>query len=328
MTVPYFFSIMALKILLLITGLIILVLGADWLVDGSSSIARRLKISEFVIGLTIVGFGTSCPELVVSLTGALEGMADVAIGNVVGSNIFNVLLILGLTAVVSPIAITDNNRKVDKPIVIGTSFLMIILGMNRLLLHLGSGDVLSRADGIVFLLIFAAYLYFCFRIGAADETADEAQRQFRPVRAVVSVIAGLAGLIAGGRMFVDNAVWLAEYFGVSEKFISITILAGGTSLPELVTCLVAVAKGKNQLALGNILGSNIFNILLILGCSSIITPLSFSGMTFLDMGFLLLSGLILLLWTKTGRKSHIDRWEGALMIALYIGYLAFLAIGG
>lgn len=328
MTVPYFFSIMALKILLLITGLIILVLGADWLVDGSSSIARRLKISEFVIGLTIVGFGTSCPELVVSLTGALEGMADVAIGNVIGSNIFNVLLILGLTAVVSPIAITDNNRKVDIPIVIGTSFLMIILGMNRSLLHLGGLDVLSRADGIVFLLIFAAYLYFCFRNGAADETADEAQRQFRPVRAVVSVIAGLAGLIAGGRMFVDNAVWLAEYFGVSEKFISITILAGGTSLPELVTCLVAVAKRKNQLALGNILGSNIFNILLILGCSSIITPLSFSGMTFLDMGFLLLSGLILLLWTKTGRKSHIDRWEGALMITLYLVYLAFLAIGG
>ena len=322
------FYAMALKIILLIIGLAILVLGADWLVDGASSIARKLKISEFVIGLTIVGFGTSCPELVVSLTGAFEGMADVAIGNVVGSNIFNVLLILGLTAVVSPIAITGNNRKVDIPIVIGTSFLLIILGMNRSLLHLGSGDVLSRADGIVFLLIFAFYLYYCFRSGSADETADEAHKQFKPVRAVASVIVGLAGLIAGGRMFVDSAVWLAEAFGVSEKFISITILAGGTSLPELVTCLVAVAKGKDQLALGNILGSNIFNILLILGCSSVVTPLAFSGMTFVDMGFLLLSGLILLIWTKTGRKSHIDRWEGALMIAVYLIYLAILAAGG
>ncbi len=319
---------MALKLLLLIIGLIILVLGADWLVDGASSIARRLKISEFVIGLTIVGFGTSCPELVVSLTGAFEGMADVAIGNVVGSNIFNVLLILGLTAVVSPIAITENNRKVDIPIVIVTSFLMIILGMDRTLLHLVSEDILSRLDGIFFLLIFAAYLYNCFRSGAADGAAEESPKQFRPIPAVGSVIAGLAGLIAGGRLFVDSAVWLAEAFGVSEKFISITILAGGTSLPELVTCLVAVAKGKDQLALGNILGSNIFNILLILGCSSIVTPLSFDGMTFMDMGFLLLSGLILPIWTMTGRKSHIDRWEGALMIAFYLIYMTLLVIGG
>lgn len=311
-------------ILLLLAGLGLIVLGADWLVDGASAIARKAGVSEFVIGLTIVGFGTSCPELVVSLTGAIQGNADIAIGNVVGSNIFNILFILGVTSLILPVSMTMANRKRDIPITLAVSLLLVVCGMSRSLLGIGESDMLSRMEGIIFLLIFAAYLFYCFKFDSKEQTGQDCPRKLKTVTAVLLVVAGLAGLIFGGDLFVKMATELARSIGVSDKFIAVTVLAGGTSLPELATSIVAAFKHRDQLALGNILGSNVFNILLILGCSSVITPLSFAGMSPVDAAVLILSSALLLLWAFTGKKCRIDRWEGVVMLLVFAAYYYYL----
>lgn len=308
------------NILLLLVGLGLVVLGADWLVNGASSIARRAGISEFVIGLTIVGFGTSCPELVVSLSGAIEGNSDISVGNVVGSNIFNVLFILGLTAMVLPVGMTDKNRRIDIPITLGVTILLVILGIAGSM----SGPGISRWEGVLMLLVFSAYLFYCFKSDSKDEFSETQQATLSITKSIALTLTGLAGLIFGGDLFVDSATALARQIGVSDKFIAVTILAGGTSLPELATSLVAATKGKEQLALGNILGSNVFNAMLILGLSSVITPLSFASMTIVDIITLVLSAVLLLIWTYTGRKNRIDRREGAAMLLCYVAYNVFL----
>lgn len=314
-------------ILLLLVGLGLVVLGADWLVDGASSIARRAGVSQFVIGLTIVGFGTSCPELVVSLTGAIEGNADICVGNVAGSNIFNTLFILGLVSLFIPVAMTESNRRIDIPIALLATAFMLLLGIGDRLLKLSPDGHLSRLDGILLLLLFVAYMVYCFRSGNVQETASDKEEKQSPLwKAILMVLLGLLGLIFGGDMFVDNAVALARQLGVSDKFVAVTILAGGTSLPELATSIVAAARKKDQLALGNILGSNVFNALLILGTSAIITPLSFSSMTFIDAATLLISALLPLLWAYSGTRCRIDRWEGALMLTCFAAYYIFLFI--
>lgn len=309
---------------LLLVGLGLLVLGADWLVDGAAAIARRSGENEFVIGLTIVGFGTSCPELMVSLTGAIQCNADIAIGNVVGSNIFNVLFILGVTSLIFPITMTRDNRKKDIPIALGVTVLLVVCGMSLSLFGIGGSDSLSRIEGAFFLLVFAAYLVFCFKFSSKDVNPGKGGKSISLPIAVLLAVCGLAGLILGGNMFVRNATEFAGDIGVSDKFIAVTLLAGGTSLPELMTSIVAAAKHKDQLALGNILGSNIFNILLVLGCSSIITPLDFTGITPVDVAVLILSSTLLLIWSFTGKKCHIDRWEGAVMLLLFAGYYLYL----
>ena len=308
------------NILLLLVGLGLVVLGADWLVNGASSIARRAGISEFVIGLTIVGFGTSCPELVVSLSGAIEGNSDISVGNVVGSNIFNVLFILGLTAMVLPVGMTDKNRRIDIPITLGATILLVILGITGSM----SGPVISRWEGVLMLLVFSAYLFYCFKSDSKDEFSETQRATLSITKSIALTLTGLAGLIFGGDLFVDSATALARQIGVSDKFIAVTILAGGTSLPELATSLVAAIKGKEQLALGNILGSNVFNAMLILGLSSVITPLSFASMTIVDIITLVLSAVLLLIWAYTGRKNRIDRREGAAMLLCYVAYNVFL----
>ena len=308
------------NILLLLVGLGLVVLGADWLVNGASYIARRAGISEFVIGLTIVGFGTSCPELVVSLSGAIEGNSDISVGNVVGSNIFNVLFILGLTAMVLPVGMTDKNRRIDIPITLGVTILLVILGITGSM----SGPVISRWEGVLMLLVFSAYLFYCFKSDSKDEFSETQQATLSITKSIALTLTGLAGLIFGGDLFVDSATALARQIGVSDKFIAVTILAGGTSLPELATSLVAAIKGKEQLALGNILGSNVFNAMLILGLSSVITPLSFASMTIVDIITLVLSAVLLLIWAYTGRKNRIDRREGAAMLLCYVAYNVFL----
>ena len=313
-------------IILLLVGLGLIVLGADWLVDGASAIARRLGVSEFVIGLTIVGFGTSCPELVVSLTGAIQGNADISIGNVIGSNIFNALFILGVTAVLLPVSMTDSNRKRDIPVTLAASVILVLFGMSKTLLGIGDRDALSRVEGIAFLLLFCVYLYSCFKFDSKELADMPEHKQRKLPLAICAVAAGLAGLIFGGELFVDSATDIARRLGVSDKFIAITILAGGTSFPELATCIVAAAKHKDQLALGNILGSNVFNILLILGCSSVITPLSFEGMSLVDVGILIASCVLLLLWAYSGRKCRIDRWEGAVMLLVFAAYYCYLFV--
>ena len=308
------------NILLLLVGLGLVVLGADWLVNGASSIARRAGISEFVIGLTIVGFGTSCPELVVSLSGAIEGNSDISVGNVVGSNIFNVLFILGLTAMVLPVGMTDKNRRIDIPITLGATILLVILGITGSM----SGPVISRWEGVLMLLVFSAYLFYCFKSDSKNEFSETQQATLSITKSIALTLTGLAGLIFGGDLFVDSATALARQIGVSDKFIAVTILAGGTSLPELATSLVAAIKGKEQLALGNILGSNVFNAMMILGLSSVITPLSFASMTIVDIITLVLSAVLLLIWAYTGRKNRIDRREGAAMLLCYVAYNVFL----
>ena len=313
-------------ILLLIAGLLLIIFGADWLVDGASAIARKLKVSEFVIGLTIVGFGTSCPELVVSLTGAIGGHADISVGNVIGSNIFNTLLILGVTALIMPITVTRNNRLRDIPVTLLVTFLFIGFGMAHTLFGIGSGNGLSRANGILFLVVFVIYMVSCF-VNDEGTAEEEAPAKEKPILlAIVLTLAGLAGLVFGGRWFVNSAVSIASAIGVSDKFIAITLLAGGTSLPELAACIVAAIKKKGQLALGNILGSNIFNILLILGTAATVTPLSFGSISMVDMAALLVSIILVWLSSYTFKKNEIDRWEGAIFLLVFAAYYVWLFI--
>ncbi len=325
---------MVIDILILLTGLALVVLGADWLVEGSSTIARKAGLSEFVIGLTIVGIGTSMPELVVSLTGALKGNADIAIGNIVGSNIFNALFILGCTALIRPIAMTKDNVKVDIPLNIIATVLLIVFGMHFTLFGIGNDDTLTRLDGIIFLILFAAYMYWSFKSGKADESDVVEPESRKSWVAVLMVLGGLAALIFGGDKFVDSATAIARKLNISDKFIAVTILAGGTSMPEFVTCVVAAAKKKGQLALGNILGSNISNILLILGVSAAAykpfpgspSGLSFSGMTFIDFGILLLGAFLLWVSAFTGKGRKLDRADGIILLTCFTGYMAWLLI--
>lgn len=317
---------MLIECLLLIVGLALVVLGADFLVDGASSIAKKFGVSDFVIGLTIVGMGTSAPEMVVSFIGALQGNGDIAIGNVIGSNIFNVFMILGATALILPMNITPMNRKKDIPLNIAITLIFIALGMSRTLFGIGD-DVLGRMDGAILLVLFAAYIYMCFRFDTANQTeSNENEKVIKPTLAAVLIVAGLAGLVFGGRMFVNSATSIAKMLNVSDKLIAITILAGGTSMPELVTCIVAAFKKKGQLALGNILGSNVFNILLILGGSALIHPLSMAGMSYVDLGALLLSALVIWASIHANKKNQLDRADGLLLLILEAAYMTFLII--
>lgn len=315
------------QVLILLFGLILILGGANYLVEGSSSIAKKFGISEFVIGLTIVGIGTSAPEMVVSFLSSLKGNADMAIGNIVGSNIFNTMMILGITALISPLVITKNNLKRDIPLNIGVTVLLILLGMNFTLFKLGDSDQLSRLEGAILLLIFAWYLWRSFKNDSDDQNSEEesdSKASKNMLTSIIMIVGGLAGLIFGGRLFVDSATAIAKIFGVSDKFIAITVMAAGTSMPELATCVVAALKGKGQLALGNILGSNISNILLILGGAALINPLSFAGMTAVDLGAVLISAIFIFLSALLFRKKCLDRVEGAILLIMEIGYVWYL----
>lgn len=314
---------MTLQILILIAGLLLILFGANWLVDGSSSIAKRFGISEFVIGLTIVGIGTSTPEMVVSFLSSLQGKADMAIGNIVGSNIFNTMMILGVTALIAPLTITASNLKKDIPLNILVTVILILLGMNFTIFGYGQNQ-LSRIDGLILLAIFAWYLWSSFRSDSADDEEGEGIKEYSTLMSAVLIIAGLASLIVGGRLFVNSATELAKMFGVSDKFIAITVMAAGTSMPELATCVVAALKGRGQLALGNVLGSNISNILLILGGAALINPLSFSGMTYVDLGVVLLSAVFILASAYFFMKKQLDRFEGAVLLLMEAGYMWYL----
>ena len=316
---------MFLECILLLAGLALVVFGADYLVEGASSVARRFGLSEFVIGLTIVGMGTSAPEMVVSFIGASEGNADIALGNVVGSNIFNTLLILGITAVLLPIGITPSNKKRDIPVNIFITVLLILLGLEATLFGFGS-DGLSRIDGGIMIAFFIAYMVLSFKQKQAEPQEADEVKQRNIWLSLLMIAGGLIGLVFGGQLFVDSATAIAKALNVSDKFIAITILAGGTSLPELATCVAAAVKKKGQLALGNIIGSNVFNILLILGGSALIHPLSFASITYVDLAALLVSALALLTSCYIGRKNEIDRLDGALFLVLWAAYFTYLFI--
>jgi cation:H+ antiporter len=310
---------MLLTVILLLVGLAMVVYGSDLLVDGASSVARKIGISDFVIGIVIVGFGTSCPELVVSVTGALDGSSAIALGNVIGSNIFNVLLILGLTAVMLPIGVTKHNKTVDLPILLGVSLFFSLVVLK---------GTLNRVDAVIFLIIFALYVTYNLKAGRQEESAEEggSEKTYGLALSCLMIAGGLAGLILGGKLFVTCAEDIAHTLGASEKFIAVTILAVGTSLPELMTCVVAAAKKKGQLALGNIVGSNVFNILLILGVAGLITPMETSSVNYVDLAALMVGALSLFVFAFASRKQQIGRPAGVIMLLFEVAYMVHLFI--
>ena len=306
--------------IILIVSLAGIVFGADFLVAGAVSIARKFKVSDFVIGAAIVGVGTSMPELVVSFIGAVNGNADVAIGNVVGSNIFNVLGILGLTAVLFPVAVDRKNMRFEIPLCIGVSVLLTLLVFN---FFNGASATIGRVDGVILLLLFAFFMWFSFRRDRKDAPVEEsAQEDATPLwKAILKVVGGLALLITSCDFFVDNAVLIAKSFGVNDAFISLTLIACGTSLPELAASLAAAVKKNTQLALGNIVGSNIFNMTLILGLSSQVMPLTSSGITIIDYLVMIGASILPLI---LGFRGKIGRLGGAVMVICFVAYNWYL----
>ena len=315
--------------LILIISLVGIVFGAEFLVAGSVSVARRYKVSDFVIGAAIVGIGTSMPELVVSFFGALKGSADVAIGNVVGSNIFNVLGILGLTAVCFPVAIDKKNMTFEIPFCIGVSVLLMLLALN---FFNGTPTCISRIDGWVLIALFAGFMWYSFardRKEAIGQEGDEAigeklEDTTSIWLALLKIVGGLALLITSCDFFVDNAILIAKSWGVSDAIISLTLIACGTSLPELAASVAAACKKNTQLALGNIVGSNIFNILLILGVSSQVMPLVSVDITIVDYAVMIAAAAFPLLF---GFKGKIGRVGGAVMLLCFVLYTWYLIAG-
>ena len=316
-----------LDIVFLLGGMALILLGANGLTDGSSSVAKRFGISDLVIGLTIVAFGTSAPELMVSLVSSIKGCAQLAIGNVVGSNIFNILMIVGLTAVVMPIKVQKNTITNEIPLVLLSS-LALVACASDIVLDGGVGNVIGRGDGILLLLFFAIFMRYTFSIAKSSGEESGEQIKLMPIwKSLLFIVLGLAGLIFGGQLFVDGASGIARSLGVSESVIGLTLVAGGTSLPELATSVVAAVKKKPGIAIGNVIGSNLFNIFLVLGASATVSPLPLGNIGISDMLMLVVSSV--LFWA-TGwffKDKTITRIEGAIMVALYVGYIWWLISG-
>jgi cation:H+ antiporter len=302
------------QILLLFIGIVVVLKSADWLTNGSVGLATRLGVSQMVIGLTIVAIGTSMPEFFVSLVSAINGTPDLAVGNIVGSNIFNALLIVGVAAAVAPIAILHSTVKKDIPIAVFASILLMGMTLD---------DNISRLDALVLFVAFLAFLWITLRgakKGASDE--DKPKEAMGTGKALLLILIGLVGLVLGSNVFVDNASALAHSWGISDAVIGLTIVAGGTSLPELATSVVAARKGDSGIAIGNVLGSNVFNILMILGVTGLISPMHIEGITTIDLAVMVLS--MVMLWLFSFTKYRIERWEGFVLIAVFLGYISWL----
>ena len=304
-----------LQVLLLVVGFVLLIKGADWFVDGSSGIATKFGIPQLVIGLTIVAMGTSAPEAAVSISAALKGNADITIGNIVGSNILNILIILGLSSVIVPIAVATSTIKIETPFMIAISVAMLLLGLDA---------EISLIDGIIFLVLFGIYLTYLFWMAKKDknkDSDDEASKNMSVAKAIIIAIIGLVMIVLGSNVTVDAATAIAKAVGLSERFIGLTIVALGTSLPELFTSVTAARKGNADIAIGNIVGSNIFNILFVVGLSALIVPVPFAANFIFDSIIAIAAGVMLLLcclWTK-----KLKRWAG---IAMLVGYAAYFAV--
>lgn len=305
--------------LFIILGAVLVLWGADRLTEGASEIARRLKITEIVVGLTVVAMGTSMPEFFVSLMSAVKGTSDLAVGNVVGSNIFNTLLIVGVTAMVTPMTISAGTVRKDIPFAVLASMALLVFGFN--------GEI-SRLDAV---LLFVGFLIFMWVTVKGAKTQPQtvpdggeqvAQPAMKTWVACCYVVLGLACLVGGSNLFVDGATNIARTFGISDAVIGLTIVAGGTSLPELATSVVAAKKGKSAIAIGNVIGSNVFNILMILGVTGLILPMDVQGITMVDYSVML--GSMLLLWFFCYTKYTVSRWEGAALSAIFIAYIGYL----
>ncbi len=308
--------------LFLVLGLIALIKGADWLVDGASSLASRLGISPIVIGLTIVSFGTSAPELIVNLVASLNGNTDIAIGNIIGSNIANILLILGVAGCITPLIVKKNTAWKEIPFALLATVIVYVL-VSDIALAGRIANSIDRIDGIVLLAFFIIFLYYTYGISKAEGEADTVNTQ-AIAPSSFKVLGGLVLLIIGGKMAVDGAVDIATALGVSQRIIALTVVAIGTSLPELLTSAIAAYKKKMDIAIGNVVGSNIFNIFWILGISSILRPLPFAPANLFDVLIAIGASLLLFFALFIGRRHTLERWQAVIFIALYIGYLAFL----
>ncbi len=311
---------MIVNILMIVAGVVLVLWGADRLTDGAVALAERMEIPQIVIGLTIVALGTSAPEFCVSLVSALKGTADLAVGNVVGSNIFNAMLIVGVAAMVAPMTILPSTVRKDVPVALLASVALTVM-------VLMDGN-LSRVDAALLFVGFLAFMWVTLR-GAkgshAIEQEQAAPRGYSVLKSVGLLVLGLACLVVGSNIFVDGATSVAQTLGVSEAVIGLTIVAGGTSLPELATSVVAARKGNSGIAIGNVLGSNVLNILLILGAAGLICPMQVQGITLVD--FAMMTGSVLLLWLFSYTKLTVARWEGAVLTVLFLGYMTWLVAG-
>lgn len=320
---------MILSVLLLIVGLALILYGANIMIDGASAIARRFGLSDLVIGLTIVAFGTSAPELVISIVSSMEGSGALAIGNVAGSNIFNILMIVGCTAAISPISVDSGSLKRDIPFTLLASLVLFFCASDRLI-DGATADVVSRGDGLLLICFFIIFLRYTF--GMAKESPEEnhgsdSKPSMALWKAIGLTLAGLAGLVFGGDWFVDGASGIARGLGVSEAVIGLTIVAAGTSLPELATSVAAALKNRPGMAIGNVVGSCLFNIFMVLGAAALVRPISADAITGLDYSMLIGSALLLLLFGFFFGQRKITRWEGIVMCLIYIGYTAYLVAG-
>ncbi|MDD6002004.1 MAG: calcium/sodium antiporter [Bacteroidales bacterium] len=311
---------MLLNILYIIIGVAVVLWGADRLTDGAVGLAAKMNIPQIVIGLTVVAMGTSMPEFFVSLVSAINGTPDLAVGNVVGSNIFNVLLIVGTAAVVAPMVISKTTVKKDIPFAVLASVLLFVFGLD---------NYISRIDAAILTVVFIIFMIYTVRTGikgaAENKQSSDSEPNKKPMpvwKAILFVLLGLACLIFGSNLFVNAATEVATELGVSQAIIGLTIVAGGTSLPELATSVVAARKGESAIAMGNVIGSNVMNILMILGVTGLICPMQVNGITMIDLGVLLLS--ISLLWLFSFTKYKVERWEGVVMLALFAGYMSWL----
>lgn len=308
-------EIMWAQVLLLIFGIVVVLKSADWLTNGAVGLATKLGISQIVIGLTIVAIGTSMPEFFVSIVSAIKETPDLAVGNIVGSNIFNVLLIVGVAATVAPIAIQRATVRRDIPIAIVASIMLTFMMLD---------DNISRIDALILFAAFIAFIWITLRNSKNDANEKDAstEKVIPTWKSVLFIIFGLVGLVLGSNIFVDNASSLAHGWGISDAIIGLTIVAGGTSLPELATSAVAARKGDSGIAIGNVLGSNVFNILMILGLTGIISPMHIQNITYIDMAVMVIS--MALFWLFSFTKLRVERWEGCVLIACFLGYITWL----
>ena len=315
--------------ILFLIGFPLLIKGADLLVDGASSIARRAHVSDLVIGLTVVAFGTSSPELFVNIISSLKGNTDIAIANVLGSNIANILLILGIASFIYPLSVSQGTVYKEIPLALLAAVMAGIL-VNDQWIDGAASSILTRIDGLVLLAFFSIFLYYSFSIAKTIKGMEEhiPSKQYSLLKSVGLVLLGLVGLILGGKWIVDGAVHMALRLGLSQSLVGVTVVAIGTSLPELATSAVAAARKNVEIAVGNVVGSNIFNVFFVLGISSVIKPIPFNLRNNLDMGVGVLAGLLLFICMFTGQRRSLDRWEGCILVGLYLCYMGVVAIQG
>lgn len=307
---------MLLDIVFIIVGIALVLWGADRMTDGAVAIAKRMQIPQIIIGLTIVAMGTSMPEFFVSLTSALKGTSDIAVGNVVGSNIFNTLLIVGVAAMVAPMTILKSTVERDMPWSVVAMLLLAAFSINH---------SLSRWEAAFLFALFVAFVTYnvvSARKNKSSEETDEGGKSYSPLMAACLIVLGLACLVVGSNLFVDAATRVAQTLGVSEAVIGLTIVAGGTSLPELATSVVAARKGQSAIAIGNVIGSNIFNVLMIVGITGLVCPMDIQGITIVDLS--VFTGSIFLLWAFSYTKYKVERWEGAVLTMVFLAYMIYL----